>query len=214
MVRVVCFDVGGVLIRITHHWQKAAECAGIRIGDAVPAGAVLTDAPHFETFQRGEISDDTYLEGLAKYLGGIKREEALSIHNRIMMEPYPGVEQLVRSINDTGILTGCLSNTNGPHWHDMFHSGRFPANELLTVRLASHEVGLEKPDPRIFARFEDRCAVGGSEIAFFDDSPLNVEAASRLGWQSWIIDPNVSTVPQMEHFLSEAGISLECSGHL
>lgn len=209
MVRAVCFDVGGVLIRITHHWRTAAEQAGIRLGSGVSPEAMLADAPHFEAYQRGEVTDGQYLDALASFLGGISTEDALRVHNHIMLEPYPETGRLVAALNDIGLVTGCLSNTNAPHWQDMFHSGRFPANEALKVRIASHEVGLEKPDPRIFRRFEEQCNATGSEIAFFDDARQNVEAALSLGWKAQLIEPNRPTAPQMSEFLSARGIAIE-----
>lgn len=195
MVKVVCFDVGGVLIRIAHFWLDAAAHAGVSVRSEISPAASLTDSPLFSAYQRGAVSEEAYLTDLQDYLGLPSIDDADLVHRHIMIEPFPGVDQIVKSLNLAGILTACLSNTNGPHWREMTESGRFPANEMLRLRLASHELRLEKPDPAIFRAFEARAGASGMEILFFDDSRENVDIAASLGWNSvWIdsaLDPGV-----------------------
>lgn len=45
----------------------------------------------------------------------------------------------------------------------------------------SHEVGLAKPDPRIFSLAAQRIGLPSGEIVFVDDRPDNVEAARACG---------------------------------
>ncbi len=208
MVKVVGFDVGGVLIRITHFWAEAARCANVTISPAVAEDASLVNSPFLEAYQSGEIGDSEYLRQLSNSLGTKNEEEALKVHNHIMVEPYAGVDQIVRSLNDIGLVTACLSNTNEPHWHDMFHSGRFPANEALQVRMASHLVGASKPDPKIFEAFEERLGCRGKEIVFFDDSRANIEAVRERGWIAFLIDPSQPTDGQIRTGLTTAGIQI------
>lgn len=209
MPQVVCFDVGGVLIRITQRWREAASYAGVSIREDIGSDVWLWNAPFFDAYQTGELTDDAYLDELAAYLGGISVEDSRRVHNHIMIEPYPGVEQIVTALNDAGYVTACLSNTNEPHWFDMFNSGRFPANEGLQIQLASHRMGLQKPDLQIFRKFEELAGASGNEIVFFDDSEPNVQAVRQLGWQATLIDPHEETAPQIIAGLSEAGIRVQ-----
>lgn len=206
MVKVVCFDVGGVLIRITQNWHEAANLAGVTIQSELPLEAHLLNAPFFDGYQAGSVNDEQYLHELAAYLGNVPLEAAERVHNHIMLEPYPYVDQIIRQLNEQGFTTSCLSNTNEPHWYDMFHSGRFPANEALQVRMASHVVGISKPDPEIFRKFELEVEASGSEIVFFDDTSVNVEIANNLGWQAFRIDPKTPTHVQIQAALKSVGI--------
>lgn len=208
MPKVVCFDVGGVLIRITQKWREAATYAGVTIREDFPADAWLWDAPFFDAYQIGELTDDAYLEQLALYLGNVTVEESRRVHNHIMIEPYPGVEQIVEALNNAGYITACLSNTNEPHWLDMFNSGRFPANEGLQIQLASHRMGLQKPDAEIFRKFEELSNASGNEIVFFDDSEPNIEAVRQFGWLATLINPREDTATQILAGLSQAGIQV------
>ncbi len=45
----------------------------------------------------------------------------------------------------------------------------------------SCEVGMRKPDPRIFALTMDRLGVAPERAAFLDDYPGNIDAARRAG---------------------------------
>lgn len=205
MARVVCFDVGGVLIRITHFWHEAAGHAGIVISDRVPPEASLLDAPPFDPYQGGSMGRVEYLDSLSEYLG-ITPREADRVHRHIMLEPHDGVEEIVAALNASGIVTACLSNTNELHWEDMNESGRFPANEHLKLRIASHILGLQKPDPAIFAKFEELSGATGQDIVFFDDTLVNLETAAHLGWRVFGVDPSIPTAGQIQNALVEIGL--------
>lgn len=206
MIRLVCFDVGGVLIRITQLWHEAAAYAGVAIRPDFDPSLLLTDAPTFDPYQTGELDDDAYLASLAEYLGAGSAEEALAVHNHILIEPYPGIEALILELNQAGLATACLSNTNEPHWIEMNSSGRFPANEALWLRMASHEVRIQKPDPAIFRLFEQASGFHGDEIAFFDDTAPNVAVAKELGWHAFQVDPKGDTAAQMRGNLNNLGV--------
>lgn len=208
---MVCFDVGGVLIRIAHTWQEATQFASVAIAQELKSPAFLSETPFFLSYQQGTINDDEYLAELAAFLGLEGIAAACSVHNHIMIEPYPRVDEIVRSLNHIGITTACLSNTNQPHWDDMFHSGRFPANEAIQFRRASHLMKLQKPDPEIFVRFASEVGAHAGEILLFDDSSANIESASQLGWRTYKIDPHQSTYEQMVAGLAREGLEL---GHL
>jgi len=199
-MKLVCFDLGGVLVRITLRVPEAAARAGLEHLDVPNVG--FGDLACVLDYQAGRIDTTSYLRQLAEVLHGTEGE-ALAVHNHIPIEPYPGTLELVRSLK---VRTACLSNTNGLHWNEMLHSGRFPNVEALQLKVASHVLSLEKPDPAIFARFEELAGVGGDDILLFDDGPLNVAAARLVGWQSELIDPAGDTAAQMRKHLESRGI--------
>src|SRR5229473_1478687 len=55
--------------------------------------------------------------------------------------------------------------------------------DLFDTIVYSHEVGLVKPDPRIYALLCAELRVAPGELVFLDDVPENVEAARRFGIQ-------------------------------
>jgi glucose-1-phosphatase len=181
-LRAVCFDLGGVLVEIAHTWEEALDAADIP--HSLPGGTPLVAAPLFVEYQAGEVNEAEYLRALAGYLGLAEVGNALTAHDAILLREGPWVLEAVRRLNASGIVTGCLSNTNALHWAELNRPERFPGLAELQVRLASHEIGANKPDEAAYRAFEAAVGFHGREIAFFDDHPGNVAAARELGWQA------------------------------
>lgn len=201
-VQVVAFDLGGVLVRIAHTWAEVAQLAGLP-GD-FPKSA-LSEFPAFAQYQAGLIETGPYIRALKKFLN-VTAEKALKAHLAILIEPYPETLDLVCTLEELGLRTGCLSNTNGPHWTVMTETDCFPAIRRLQHKLASHELGLEKPDPRIYGAFEAGTRFRGKEIVFFDDSPINVAAAREYGWNAYTILPEENPAAQMRDHLRNLSV--------
>lgn len=197
-MKLVCFDLGGVLVRITLDLREAARRAGLSVADNCPAS--FADVPEFAEYQAGRMDDSAYAAALGRVLG-LSAAEAVAVHNHILIEPYPGTHELVTDLGSV-LRTGCLSNTNALHWEEMRGGDRFPHVRQLEIALASHEVRLEKPDPAIFARFEEMAGVNGSDIVFFDDSVVNVRAAAQAGWRSVWINPQGDPAAQIRRALA------------
>lgn len=196
MIKVVCFDLGGVLVRITTDMADAARRAGVAVGGS--PGSFL-DFPPFIDFQAGRLSEAAYLGELSAWLG-VDSAQALAAHNHILVEPYPGTLELIDALEADGVLCGCLSNTNAPHWREMKEGSRFPNVSRLSVAVASHEHRMEKPNNDIFERFRELAGrPQPEEIVFFDDTPANVDTARALGWRAWPIDPAGDTAMQMHN---------------
>jgi len=58
---------------------------------------------------------------------------------------------------------------------------RFPSLRLFADAVVSGEVGLVKPDPRIFALAIERCQLSPARTAYVDDLPANVAAGRAAG---------------------------------
>ena len=58
---------------------------------------------------------------------------------------------------------------------------RYSFAELFDIIIYSHEVGLVKPDQRIYALLCAELNVSPDEVVFLDDVPQNVEAACQFG---------------------------------
>jgi putative hydrolase of the HAD superfamily len=80
---------------------------------------------------------------------------------------------LVREVRESGVRTALLSNSWGNEYPDM--------DGLFDVVVISGEVGMRKPEPRIYTLTLDLLGVPASACVFVDDFPLNVDAATALG---------------------------------
>jgi len=203
-VRVVCFDLGGVLVEINHTWKGALLDAGLsEIADQ--HDRPLTDFKLFNEYQKGSVSLEDYLADLSHRFGGITQEQALATHNAILRCAYPGIPELIDEIKVAGIKTGCLSNTNAPHWDAMMHAPRLAVVSKLDIPVASHLMGAEKPDEKMYRAFEMSSGARPVEIVYFDDGKLNVDAAKELGWNAHHVDPSGNPALQMKSTLKRLG---------
>ena len=201
--RIVAFDLGGVLVRICNLWSDAVELAlpAQRLNEGL---GLLDDSAALVAYQAGECDTSEYLVELAAFLGCTTPDQAKRVHNAILLEPFSGTAELAQDVLSAGLETGCLSNTNDLHWQEIFDSGRFPFADLLAVKVASHHVGVNKPDPAMFEAFERKSGFSGSEIVYFDDTMKNVEAARARGWQAHYVDPSDGPSSQVRRTLGLA----------
>jgi HAD superfamily hydrolase (TIGR01509 family) len=72
-----------------------------------------------------------------------------------------------------------LSNTNAVHWRFMMR--RYPFLRRARWPVASHQVGVMKPDPRIYRHLARRSRTPLGRMIYVDDLAENVRAARRLG---------------------------------
>ncbi len=193
------------MAEISHSWEDAANVAGVACKNLSDGHTRLNALDVFDTYQAAGISLEEYLVRLAEFVG-CEPECALSVHNGILVTEYPGVKELIQELLNAGYRTGCLSNTNQPHWEVFI--GQYPTVHLLQMRMASHLVGINKPSPEIFKLYCEQFNLEPAEIAYFDDYQINVDAANECGWNAFRIDPSQDTPTQMREYLAGLGVNL------
>jgi putative hydrolase of the HAD superfamily len=90
--------------------------------------------------------------------------------------PVPAMYRLIRDLRDNGVRTALLSNSWG--------SGGYPREDfpgLFDAVVISGEVGMRKPEPRIFLHAAELLGTGPAECVFVDDLEPNVKAAIACG---------------------------------
>ncbi len=211
-IHLICFDLGGVLIRICRTWQEAADRAAVTI----PRPGRTVGPPHQEDewnrvhhhYETGRCGDEHFFTQAAD-MAGVTVAHAQAILGAWLFEAYPGISELIDWVarGPRGAKTACLSNTNAYHWSMMTTEGpaRLPL-EKLTYRFTSFEIGASKPDPRIYDHVERVSGTRPRNILFFDDHPPNVQAATQRGWQAHQIDHLGDTAQQMRQVLQRYGI--------
>jgi putative hydrolase of the HAD superfamily len=146
--------------------------------------------------QSGQISSDEFFEQVAHVREGrYSPDEVRRIHDAWLLGEYEGVGDIIDRIHHAGMLTASLSNTNQRHWAAL---QSYPVISRLKIRLASHELGLVKPDPAIYRAAEARFHTVGQSIIFFDDLLENIEAARTQGWHAVHVDHSGDTARQIE----------------
>jgi FMN phosphatase YigB (HAD superfamily) len=213
-IQLVCFDLGGVLVRICRSFGEACRAAGIEVRANIE-GRVFQRV-RYEFSQRlgvGLVDEHTWASELSKALGGLySSSELMRVHHAWSKTEYEGTLELVQELEAANITTACLSNTDPAHWRRLVHhdgesalSGppEYPSVHRLQHRHASHLLGFAKPDQRIYRAFENATRHSGADILFFDDLRDNVRAARGAGWRAERVDPDNETVPQLRRWLRQ-----------
>jgi len=201
-IRLVCFDWGGVILKICRTWQEGCKAAGIKAPNAKISKKCLAKQDALaKRFHTGQMSDKAFCRALAKESEEFHTiEDIAAIHNAWLLEEYEGIEELIEELNSFADLsTALFSNTNASHWARMEED--FPAASLIEHQHASFLFGLAKPDEKAFAAFERRVGAVGKQILFFDDSIENVEGAQAFGWCAEHIDHAGDPIAQMRSLL-------------
>lgn len=141
-------------------------------------------SPAVQRFERGEITAQRFADAVIEELEiDLTPPEFLVKFVEWAHEPYPGAIALLRSLGKDHRLAA-LSNAN--ELHTPLHRRRF--GSVIETVYFSDEIGHVKPDHAIFDFVIDDLDVPPNRIAFFDDTPVNVEAARETGMTAFEVD--------------------------
>jgi len=216
--KVVCFDLGGVIVRICRNWAEACGHAELPTRKPERLDSAEWRARRKELvdrYQRGELECSAYQAALSQSLDGLySTQEVTRIHDVWTLGEYPGAFELITALNRlANVTTACLSNTNHAHWQRLVGvngGNEYPSVRALRHQLASHLLGCLKPEASIYelahAQFSQPGALAAEDIIFFDDLAENVLAARASGWTAFLIDHEGDTVGQIREHLGSVGI--------
>ena len=210
-IRLVCFDLGGVVVRTCASPREGCTRAGVRYRPEIQSPEVRARmSPAEVAYELGQCSTSEYFARAETALWERQSASEISlVHDAWIIGEYQGIDRLVGVIRAAGVETACLSNTNERHWELMTAQPlTYPAFAALGQRHASHLLGLAKPDLAVYRAFEKLSGVPPDMIVFFDDRAENVAAARSAGWHAECIDPRGDTAAQAATVLRRLGLSV------
>lgn len=177
MVRAVAFDMGGVL---THTSFGGLEEYGASLGlaDGHLTGyfrghpkMVLLETAQMTSreFFKFVCTDSEQRTGIRLDIRELARAAARG------EELNPKMLDLVRDVHNRCATALLTNNVAEAGWR-----ATFPF-ELFDAVVDSSDVGVRKPDPRIYTELTRRMAVPAESIVFIDDLPENLPAATQQG---------------------------------
>jgi putative hydrolase of the HAD superfamily len=205
-IQVICFDLGGVLLRCVDGWRHACQLAGLPMHESLTAPAnrnpIVTASQQMEI---GAITPSQFAQTIAA-VSDYTPAEALRVLECWLLELYPGIEALLERVLATGRTVALLSNTNAAHWEIFESDARFAPVMRIPHLFASHHVGARKPDAAIYQHVETVLGASPQSILFFDDLEENLAGAVWQHWHTEHIDPAKDTAPQIEKYLTRYGV--------
>ena len=188
---VLLFDLGGVLIDFAGFEEMRRLLP--QVSDRSEIRDRWIHSASVQLFERGDITPEEFARRLVEEFHlELSAEEFLREFVSWARGPYPGALPLLRRLQNTHRIA-CLSNSN--ELHTPIH--RASIHPHVDSFYFSDEIGLVKPDREIFDFVIRDLAVSPRRIAFFDDTPVNVEAARNAGLSAFLVDGIVELDTQL-----------------
>ena len=183
MIKNIIFDFGDIFINLDKDGLRdAVQSLGIKEWNSE-----LNDLN--DAFEKGKISENSFLAGIQKHTSNNNLEEIKSSWCTILGDfPLHRLEFLEQLANKNYRLF-LLSNTDAIHIAhfqksvgEAFYQRFFKSFEKVYF---SFEMGLRKPQAKIYTQVLSENNLIASETLFVDDKRENTDAAEELGIQVW-----------------------------
>ena len=196
-LRGLLTDWGGVMTAsLAASFTRICEEEGLEgralreiVRDQPTAGGLLAEV------EQGRISEREFESRLGALIGLVRTDGLI---DRIFTS-IPVDERMVgavRAARQAGIATGLVSNSLGTT-----HYPRELLAEIFDAVVISGEVGIRKPDPRIYELAAESIAREPRECVFVDDLSVNLEPARALGMQVVHHTAAETTIAALEQLL-------------
>lgn len=178
-LRGLLTDWGGVMTAsLSASFSRICEEEGLEpralrevVRDQPSAGGVVA------AFEQGRISEREFESQLGSLLGLVRTEGLIDrIFASVPVDER--MVQAVRAARRAGVGTGLVSNSLGTT-----HYPRDLLAEIFDAVVISGEVGIRKPDPRIYELAAQSIGRQPRECVFVDDLVVNLEPARALGME-------------------------------
>lgn len=199
-IDALIIDFGGVL---TTPLQDAlgvfAERSGIELQDLVRVALGLytgTEDRLVHDFETGAISEADFATGLAARLQeatGVRVSPEGLIQKMFAVDLEEDMLSAVATVKASGFKTALLSNSWGSSLYP-----RARLADLFDSLVISGEVGMRKPDPRIYELALERIQVEPPRSVFVDDHPGHLAAARTLGMLTILHRSPKETIAELE----------------
>jgi putative hydrolase of the HAD superfamily len=135
---------------------------------------------------QGQISQEEYREAVLG-LYGVSQPEDIERGKQILAEEdssisfFDGVQQTLLDLKQRGYLLGIVTDTANPIYIKLkwFEQGGF--EHVWDSIISSHEIGVRKPDPRIYCAAMQQLGVETDQVAFIGHKTSELDGARALG---------------------------------
>jgi HAD superfamily hydrolase (TIGR01549 family) len=201
--RFLYFDLGNVLVMFDHHLAARnlgalLGCAPERVWDFVFAGGLNA------RLDAGNLTTDELDELLCQEFGCRPPFEQLNLAGSEIFELNYSMNAVLGRLAGAGYRLGLLSNTSDLHWRYLTRDRYWLIPDAFEQLVLSFQVGLMKPDPRIYRLAAEQAGVEPHEVFYVDDLPVNVAGAREAGLDA----VQYTTTPALVDELYRRGIRI------
>ena len=181
-VKVAFLDIGGVLL--SNGWEYESRQKSAQIFDLDFAEMDLLHDSIFNVYEIAGITLNEYLDTVVfNHPRNFTRDDFKTFmftQSEELPEMLPWLKEWKKSCGFPIISI----NNEGRELND-FRIKKFGLHQCFDAFISSCEVGMRKPDPAIFTLAMGIAQASPQECIYFDDRPVLVEAAQKLGIPSF-----------------------------
>lgn len=178
-LKVLFLDVGGVLL--TNGWGHESRAAAAKQFDLEYEEINRLHEFIFNVYEIGNLTLEEYLDTVIFNQAREFTKEDFKSFMYAQSEELPGMLQWIIQWKNLGCGFRIISINNEPKELNDYRIKKFKLHRCFDAFISSCEVGIRKPDPRIFKLAMGVALAAPEQCYYFDDRPMLVEAASRLG---------------------------------
>lgn len=182
-LKIVFFDIGGVLL--SDGWGHVARQAAAKKFklDYQPMD-ILHDFI-FNTYEIGKITLDNYLDTVVFNHPRDFTKEDFKTFMFAQSHELPDMLKWLKQWSKDNPEVRIISINNEPKELNDYRIKKFELHECFDAFISSCEVGMRKPDPGIYSLAMGIAHATPEQCIYFDDRPMLIDAAQKLGIKSY-----------------------------
>lgn len=197
--KAIVFDFGGVLV------TNGNNSKGDLMQQIADVMEVTVDEFRSEYFNHNHITNvegKPWIEaclsaartfGISKETENRIREIQIAFNNNRQLNQQ--LIQIIDSLKQTGFTIAILSNYTSELRKDLSTLG---VSELFDYVFVSGEMGVQKPDPRVFTTVCEKLSIKPKEMIFIDDTRKSLETADEVGYTPILFESNEQLVARLQ----------------
>ncbi len=207
MIKNLLLDLGGVMVTLDRN-QAVARFQKMGIHDADKLLDPYKQAGLFLRLESGDFTRESFTEELNKVYGTNLTIEDVEygLTGYFVRVDDEKFDYILHDL-PKDIRVFCLSNTNPFATHAMedtcFLSSRIPVRMHFEEMFLSYELGMCKPDPRIFRIILERAGIRAEETLFLDDGAANTLEARQQGFVTYKPDNGENWIPVVSRIIGK-----------
>lgn len=198
-IKTIFFDFGGVIQRTEFQAprQQLAQRFNLEYDDI---DNIVFNSPTAKQATVGELAVEKHWEAVAKRLK-VSKEDVAAVEREFFAGDVidHSIMEYLRSLRPR-YKTGLISNA----WSDMReYLVRQKLDDAFDTLTISAEVGVAKPEAKIYLLALEQAQVEAEAAVFVDDVPANIEACEALGMKGILFRDPLKAMNELKKLLKE-----------
>lgn len=204
-IKNIIFDLGDVILNIDVPIasKSFADLSGREQSEIV---AIFKESEVFRQFETGFMDEPTFRNYVREILNfpDLSDEAIDTAWNSLLLDLPPERVELLKKLAAQYRLF-LLSNTSSIHITQVnkileASTGVEKLEDLFETVFLSYEMGLMKPDARIYQKVLERAGLKAEETLFLDDNADNIRAAAELGIETIHVQKPVTILEYLKDY--------------